>query len=45
MVLLALVASFAMPVVATLIIRLQWAYYDRYTDPEWEDDGKLYLTI
>ena len=45
MVLLALVASFAMPVVATLIIRLQWAYYDRYTDPEWEDDGKMYLTI
>ena len=45
MVLLALIASFTMPVVALLTLRVQWALYDRYKDPEWEDTAKINLLI
>lgn len=53
MIILATLHSFAMPVISFIIIRLQWAYFDKTAlqfdvdvDADaWEDDAKLYLSL
>ena len=45
MICLALVASTAMPGVAYFIIGMQYAYYSRDINPDWESDAIFYLCM
>jgi ATP-binding cassette subfamily B (MDR/TAP) protein 1 len=45
MVFLATINSFAMPVVAILLIRLQFTYYQAGINPEWEHDATTLLIL
>lgn len=43
MVLLAFINSCAMPIIAYMVIKLQFAYYAHDTDPDWEKDTRDHL--
>lgn len=45
MIFTATIHSFAMPVISFLIIKLQWAYFDKGIADDWEENAKLYLSL
>ena len=45
MIILATLNSFAMPIVSFFIIKLQWAYFDKGIEDDWEDRAKLFLSL
>lgn len=45
MVLLALINACALPAIAMMIINLQFTYYSKDTNEDWESEAKLYLLL
>jgi len=45
MVILATLSSFAMPVISYIIIQLQFSYYEKGIEADWEDNAKLFLCL
>lgn len=45
MVILALINACALPFIAVMIIRLQYAFYSAPTNEDWESESKTYLLI
>ena len=45
MIILATLHSFAMPIISYLIIKLQWAYFDKGIEDDWEDRAKFFLCL